>query len=454
MRPSPPLLLVALAGLVRALVAVRTAMPERDAGHYLWMADGLLRGEPERLVHSVFHPLFPLLIGALRAAWPALDPIAAGQLVACSLGALAAWPLWTLTRALFGPRAAWLACIGFAVGTWFARHPADVLSEGPFHLLVAGAVCLLAMRARTSAAAACGAGLLAALAYLTRPEGASLGLCGLGWLLAQGARRPARAFAAGCAPALLLPLACWRFGDGFTLSPKAAFVWADGLGQGGGLAHYLTHLSREPGALAEAVGYVAMPAALVAAWLALRGRRRREAWLLLAPLLIQLAIVPILRTNHRFLSGYGLLLLPFAGDAWRRAAPWLAQRGRALPALVLALAFAPDAIRLPAARRTDRVIERDLGVWLGAHLRPGERLASTLQRLDYFAGVEPASPRTIADAELAAAATDPRVRFVVHLAHRPTPLDAELAHLGLTPVPLPADLAARSAERGIRVFGR
>ena len=446
MRLARPFLFVALAALVRALVAWRTLMPEHDAAHYLWMADGLLDGDPARLLHSVFHPLFPALIGAVRGLAPGLDPIVAGQIAACTCSALAVAPLWFLTARLFDRRAADAAALCFALGIWFVRHPVDVLSEGPFHLLVACAAALI-----VSGRALGRAGLCCALAYATRPEGAALGLCGFGWLWATRGARPALRFALGASTAILLPIAWGLWGDGFTLSPKAGFAWTDGVGTHGPL-HYLHHLGLALAAIPEAIGYVAGPAACVG--LALAWRARTRATLLLAlPLLIQLAVVPLLRSNHRFLSGYAILLLPFAGLVWTRLRPLLPRPALSVPLVFLAC-FGADLARLSQQRRADRLVERDLGTFLRGQLAPHEHVASDMQRLDYFAGVEPAPPRTIEAAELVAAARDPDTRFVVWVDGR-TPLDEPaLTALGFTPVNLPTSLAHDALARGIKLLGR
>jgi hypothetical protein len=446
--------LVGLAALVRALVALRTAVPERDAAHYLWMADGLVAGAPERLWQSVFHPVFPALIGGLRRICPDLDPVVAGQVLACSASAVAVWPLWILSARLFGARAADAAALCFALGTWFARHPADVLSEGLFHLLVTGAVCLLVVGGRSAAWLAGLAGVATALAYGTRPEGAGLGLIACVWLLCCGQWQRAAAFAAGCATALAFPVGWAVWGPGVTLTPKAGFVWADGMGadHSGGITHYLRHLLGLPGALFEALGYLVAPAALFGAVRALRGPRPQAAWLLIAPFALQLLAIPVLRSNPRFLSGYGVLLLPFAGLAWRVAAPALRARHLAVPAIVLT--FAADLGRLPQARRGERIVERELGALLGSRLGAGETIVSDMPRLDGFAGVEPGPPRAVTAAELVERAAAPGVRFVAWVDGRTALRIAQLRPLGFAPLGLPADLAAAAAARRIVVVGR
>src|SRR5262245_29300257 len=164
---------------------MRTAVPGRDGAAYLWMAERAAAGDFGALFQTVFHPLYPALVGALLKIAPALDPVAAGQVVACGLGALAVLPLWAVARALSGDRAAFWCGFAYATGAWFARTPAECMSEGPFYLGAAvWAHALLGRRPMLAGAAA-------AFAYLARPEGIALTAIGSGWLLLRGERRNA-----------------------------------------------------------------------------------------------------------------------------------------------------------------------------------------------------------------------------------------------------------------------
>ncbi len=445
------LLLLLVAACARTWVALQTEIPDRDAAHYLWMAQGIPAGEPERLFRSVFHPVFPALVGLLSWLAPAMDTVVAGQAVSCACSVLAVVPLYLVTLRVGGPQAAWFSALAFALGIWFTRHPADALSEGVFHLCVAGAVALLVCGRR--AGGALGAGVLAALAYGTRPEGATLLVVGAWYVWRARTHSSVLGFLGGAALAVLFPLGWAWLGPGITLTPKAGFTWAVGAGDpvAGGIGHYLRELVRMPGAFAEAFGYGVAPLVLVGIW----WRRRvpaPERTLLLAPFVVQCLVVPALFAHWRFLSGYGVLLLPFAGIAWAALGTWLRGHGRIAVVAVLLLLFARELAVLPAGRRADRVVERTLGAWLGQQLRPGERVASDMPRLDFFAGVEPGPPRPILAAELEAAAARGDARFVAWVEGRTRVDPAVLRAAGWDEVALPDEL--RSEDRRIRVFGR
>lgn len=472
-------LLLALALLVRAVVALRTCVPARDAEAYLWMAERAAAGDVGALFRTVFHPGYSLLTAIPLALVPGLDAVAAGQLVSCGLAALAVVPLQRIGERLGGRQAGIATALFYALGVWFVRHPADCLSEGPFFLAVAsctwlwlGASGRAGPDAARSAPASADAGAetvrgaptarlalggaVAGLAYGVRPEGAALLATGVAWLAIAGASR--RALLAVCA-AFVLAAAPWPigwawFGDGFTLTPKAAFNWEVGAGAAEvGARHYAQHALRVPGAMFEAIGYAALPLAALGAWRLLPLRRASPTWLLLAPFVVQCAIVPLLRSNIRFLAGYGVLLLPLAGVG----AAWICARLRSRPlalALLAVLAFAGDLVRLPQQRRADRVVERDLGLHLRGTLRPGEVVATEMPRLVYFLGLPPIPPRAIPRDELLAACRDPRTRYAIVVAARSGVTAADLSALGFSPLALPPALHAAAGARGLLVFAR
>ena len=434
---------LALASAARWLAALRTDVPGRDGASYLWMAEQAAAGHIEALFATVFHPLYPALVALLLGCVPGLDPVLAGQWVSCGAGALAIVPLGLLAHRQLGPAAAQVGMLGYALGLWFCRHPAECMSEGPFFLLVPWTVLALHCgRVRS-------AGVLGALAYAARPEGGALWLCLLPWLLRRGRYRQALEFTLAYAlVALCLPLGYWHFGSGFTLTPKAGFTWADGAGgaTAGVLVHYLTNLGRLVGVLFEALGPLTVPC------IALGVCRRRE-WLLLAPFALFFGLIPLLRSHERFLLGYGLLLLPCAG----LGLAWLAARVPLRPRTVgvlLLLLVARDLVLLPEAWQRERLVEKHLGRHLRRELRPGERVATEMPRLEYFAGQQPGPPRAVRADEVLAACTDPATRYVVFVAPR-TPIDpAELARRGFTPAVIEGDLGLELSARNIRIFER
>jgi hypothetical protein len=430
---------------------MRTAVPGRDGATYLWLGERVAAGDLPALFDTVFHPMHGLLVGALLAVLPDLDPFRAGQIVAAGLGTAAVLPLWLLARALFGERAAFWCAFAYAGGAWFCRHPAECLSEGPFYLLVASWALLLVGPRRRPAAA----GVLAALAYATRAEGMALVLVGAAWLWAVRARRGALRFLAAALPlAALYPLGLWLWGNGFSLSPKLGFEHDASIARSAApWLHYLTELGRLPLATAEELGFLWLPLAIAGVVLH-RPRHRSDAQLvLLLPFLLQCAIVPLLHAHHRFLSGFGILLLPFAGAATARLLAAAAARHRALPWLVVAALVASE-LRVAGARHAGRAIERDLGRFLASRLQRDQTVVSDMPRLVYFAGRRPPPPRRLPAGEILALARDPHCRFVVLVAGRTDVADADLAALGLEPAAPPEPLAGPSRERGIRLFTR
>lgn len=455
---------VALAAAVRLLVSWRTVVPGRDGASYLWMAERVGAGDPGAAFRTVFHPLYSLATGLVLAALPDLSPMAAGQLVAGTAAALAIWPLQVLTASWFGVSAGRSAALLYACGVWFVRYPAECLSEGCFYLLVA--VWALAVLGRRPASAAGGqasvrpalAGLAAALAYATRPEG--LALLVIGGVRLRGRAR-LRLLVTGAACAIWVPIGYWLSGSGFTLTPKAAFNYAVGIGaDDSAVRHYLVHALRLPGAAFEAIGYIAVPLAVVGLWLCWRQGRLRGGdaapWLL-APLLVQSAVVPMLRSNARFLSGFGHLLLPFAGLAM---AAWLGRRrvgsagARWRPLVTWLVVLAPDLARLPGARGEDRLIERRLGEWLRPRLHAPDFIATEMPRLEFFAGQQPGPPRPIGRDELLSAAARAHARFVAVVSPRSDIVAADLDALGLQAVSLPEPLSTLARQRALLVYER
>ncbi len=440
-----------LAVIIRVVVAARTAVPGRDGVSYLWMALQFAHGHPAALFATVFHPLYPALVGALLWCWPGVDPVVAGQIVASGLGALAVVPLWAVTRALFGPAAAIGAAAAYSTGAWFARHPAECMSEGPFYLCVAVWAWSLVSPTRRAWLA----GTAAGLAFLARPEGAALVVVAVAVLAAERRTRSAAVVGLSALPWLLaLPFGFASLGAGFTLTPKAAFNYEVGVGHAASpVLHYLGEALKLPLAAGEELGWLWLPLAIAGV---VQHRPRRVAGpttLLLLPFALQCLVVPMLQSHWRFLSGFGVLLLPFAGAGAAALWAWLVVRQRLLP-WCLVLALAGSECRVFAARNQDRGIERELGRALGSQLAAGEFVVSDMPRLDYFAGQKPPPPRPILPAEVRQRAGQPGCRFVVLVTGRTELDDAALHELGLEPMTAPALLSADVERRGLRLFAK
>lgn len=449
MRSRSPWILLGLAAAVRAVVAVRTAIPGRDSAGYLWLADQVRERGIGAAFETAFHPLYPLLVALVPG-----ETVTSGKLVAGGLGALAILPLFALGERLFGRVAAAAACFLYAVGIWFARHPADCLSEGPFYLWVALAVWLLS-RPRPAGWAV---GVVAGLAFATRPEGASLVLLGVPWLWLRGERSAALAAGAAFgAVAGLCSLGYWAAGMGFVLTPKLAFNYEVGIGaaEGSAIGHYLGHLVQVPGELCEALGYFAAPLALWGIWRARPWRDRDIGALILALFLLQVAVIPFLRSHFRFLSGYGFLLLVFAGRAWIDVRPRMARFTKPVQIMLVCVVVAGDLVRIPQERRGDRRVFVPLGRWLEPRLGPRSRLVTEMiPRLEYFAGVKPAPNRPLTRQEVLEACRPSDVGYAVFIRGRTGITLADLERLDFVPARLPADILTAADARGMVVCER
>jgi len=441
-----PWLLLLLAIGMRCVGCGLRPIPARDGVAYLWMAERWAIGDFGALFDTVFHPLYPFVVGLVLRLSPGLDSVLAGQIVAAGCSALAVLPLHAATRHLFGDRAALWAGGMFAIGAWFVRHPAECLSEGPFHLCVLlWAAGLLAPRPRAALA-----GVAAGLAFLARPEALALVPAGMLLLACRHSVRAALRHAlAAAAFAALLPLGSVATGHGFVLTPKLAFNWDVGAGgAGSALGHYLYHLVRMPGDAWEGLGYVVFPLMLGGVvWRWRRGADLRDAALLL-PFLLQCAVFPLLRSNLRFVSGFGVLLLPFAGLAFAA----LLQRPRWRWWLVLLL-VASEA-KLWLGRPADRTFERELGRWLATQMHATETLASDMPRVSFFAHRRPPPPREILPADLVDQATDPACRFVALRVGRSDGVAPGLAAAGFTVVNLPDVLAGHTDAASVQLWHR
>ncbi|MEZ5964636.1 MAG: hypothetical protein R3F56_12375 [Planctomycetota bacterium] len=499
---------VGLAALVRAVVAWRTSVPGRDGATYLWMAEQVAASDVGAAFRTVFHPLYSLATGALLWLLPPLPSTAAGQIVACGTAALAVWPLYLLTTRVYGRTAGRSAALLYSFGLWFARYPAECMSEGCFYLAVATWASALLSRdccepsspssnsTGSPGAGATGgplgsarstertprvrpaaapwretgadsrpvlAGVASGLAYATRPEG--LVLLALSALCLRGRARW-RAVAAGTLAALWVPLGFALYGDGFTLSPKVAFNYEVGIGaDDSAVAHYLDHAWRVPGTAFETIGYVALPLALAGLWICWRQGALRLAaaapWLV-GPVLVQALVVPLLRNHVRFLSGFGVLLLPLAGLALARLvaaldaslSPRTPAVRRACTVALFFAALAPDLARLGSERGRDRRVERALGEWLRSRVTPPQFIVTEMPRLEFFAGQRPGPPRAIGREDLLHAAASPDALFVVVVAPRSHIAAGDLEALGLRAVSLPDELSALAKDRELLVYRR
>lgn len=454
MRCTPWLLLL-LAAALRVAACVRTPTPGRDGATYLWLAQQWQHGDLDALFTSVFHPLYPFLTGCALRLFPNLDVVVAGQLISAGCATLAVVPLWSVTRRAFGERAALWTGLLYAIGSWFVRHPAECMSEGPFYLLTALWASWLWRTTPRPLLESLLAGIAAGLAFLVRPEGAALAATAALHLWATGRRTTAALhLLSASAVCAALPVGAWICGQGFMLTPKAAFNWNVGAGGAdSSLGHYLQHWLRLPGDACEGLGYLLFPLMVAGAWCHRPRSLRDPSLLLVLPFVLQWAVIPLLKSHHRFVSGFGVLLLPYAGALLPSLLTWLQHKRHWLPALAIFVLLGSEA-RWWLNTTTDRTIERDLGRELGAHLQPHETLATDMPRLQFFAGRQPPPPEVIPATLILEVARQPGCRFVV-LKRGRTELDrSELLRLGLQRLSLPSALRDHPAAADIEVFVR
>ncbi len=160
--------------VVRILTACNTKVICTDSLHFLEMADLI---KPFRLDffsgvnHHVFHPLFPILMAAVRDALHVQLDLA-GQIVSVTFGTLCVIPLFAITRRLFGVIPALCAAALFTVHPESVKSAADVMSEQTYLFFVLSSVALaIPVITRRSWGYGIASGMSAGFAYLTRPEG-------------------------------------------------------------------------------------------------------------------------------------------------------------------------------------------------------------------------------------------------------------------------------------------
>jgi hypothetical protein len=191
-------LLLVLAGTLRVWVIGHTEVASRDSIGYIRYALALEQQPLTQVLDdNMQHPGYPAVLLAvsrpvrhfLGGTTPATMQLSA-QLASSLAGILLVIPMFYLGRALFDRGVGFWAAVVFQALPVSTRIMGDGLSD-PTFLLIAATTLLLAVRAlRTGKALDFGlCGLCVGLAYLTRPEGAILGLAtGLVLLGAQALR--------------------------------------------------------------------------------------------------------------------------------------------------------------------------------------------------------------------------------------------------------------------------
>jgi tetratricopeptide (TPR) repeat protein len=422
------LLLVALLAMVLGPHRVGDYMTETDFyGQYAQGARLIQHGHLDPARYGVIGPGYELALAAIGLVVRNLF-LAAGLLSAISISlALLGWA--ALLRRRADARTALGAALFIATNATFFRYGTSVTTDA--FALAMQAAALHVLLARPGLRAAAGAGVLAALAFLTRYNAGVLLPAGLLAIAAGGALqerrgRAALLFAAG----FLLPVLPWVIysftrGTGVTFQlhhniAYEVFARAQGIPwdtyqrtlqpQFHSLADVI---ARDPGAVAsrmlfnlydhlrlDAVSLLGWPLALCAVLglaLGLADGTLRRLWPL-APAwaLLFLALVPAFYSER-----YSLALLPFyaTAAAWLFASPRFAlvlQRG---PRTWLkpALALLPLASALAATVQLQaRVLDQlpvevlDAAQTLRALARPGDRVIARKAHVAFYSGVESA----------------------------------------------------------------
>jgi hypothetical protein len=164
--------LFAIALAHRALIAAWTTTIASDSAYYLWSAEALARGDVDRALGAYrgIHPLYPALIAIVGA--PLGNLVAAGTLVSVLASSLAVIPIYSLIRACWNERVAFWACLLYALHPSLSAESAEIMTTGPYLFLFFTALALFLSALRTMTwARFLLAGVVASLAYLTRPEG-------------------------------------------------------------------------------------------------------------------------------------------------------------------------------------------------------------------------------------------------------------------------------------------
>jgi hypothetical protein len=176
---------LALAALVVVAIGLRllhwhqTAAIFNDGPVFLDLARALSEGNLRGALAHPFHPLYPALIAAVEPVAGSFER--AGVWVSAVSGAVAVAALFAFLRPAFGRWPAWLGAGFLAIHERSLEFTGDVQSEGLYLACFLGSVaCLWRGLSRASLVGALAGGVLAGMAYLTRPEGLGLVLVAAG----------------------------------------------------------------------------------------------------------------------------------------------------------------------------------------------------------------------------------------------------------------------------------
>jgi len=185
-------IVVLIALPIRLYLAIDAAMLSRDCTVYIWYARHLADDPIAAMRSQSHHPLYPIMIlaghqiyeglGALLPGLPT-DPVLSWQATAMAVtfisGLAVVMAVYALACVLFDRRIGLIAALLAAVAAEFCQLSADGLTDMPFLtvFLFGTTACILGLRKQSYGFLAA-AGCLSGLAYLIRPEGAEVAVCG------------------------------------------------------------------------------------------------------------------------------------------------------------------------------------------------------------------------------------------------------------------------------------
>ena len=408
--------LVALAFVLRALLAAMTPVIGGDAAAYLLFAREIGEGVWSTSLEAGLHPCFPVAIVSADALLGDLE--FSGYGVSVLFSSLALVPFYALVRDIGGRRLAVLSGAFFGCLPRFILEHADIMTEGLFHFLFVTSVMLGwfgATRGKILWYAA--AGLAGGLAFLTRPEGiytpiACVGVTVLGLFEARhrGTRVPYERLAKVLLAVVLFavvayPLLSWiREHSGkwrVSHRPSIDYVerWVEpGTGRVGS-----AKTPREPGwgkALPD-FGYEILKASMWMVLMAVPGivvaRRRLNPFgsVYLACLALGYSLVPLgarvtgYIVSERHLMMPVLFLLPFVSLGFLAVFERLAARGNprrvaVAAAIVLGVLLCGMAVRAVRPRRVAYLPLKDAAAWLSTRIEADAVVHSNMLRASYY----------------------------------------------------------------------
>jgi len=182
-----PLILVGLAMALRIYLYFFTFIISRDGVSFLSIAQYFEQGEITKGLGHDFHPFYSMMIAA--GSYLVGDSQLTGQIISIVAGSLLVVPVFCLGKSLFEEQVGFVAGLLAAFHPYLARISADVLSDSLYIFFFASGISAgwdaLKRRRRLSFFLA---GVYAAFAYLTRPEGIGILILVGFWVLMAGSR--------------------------------------------------------------------------------------------------------------------------------------------------------------------------------------------------------------------------------------------------------------------------